>query len=486
MYSARLMLAWLPTGSGAPKESAYGPFLQNLTDGARAYRRARAISYEIQRTQREQRDVAALLDEARIKRQKSQQMRAARDLDAKLEDLNEGFRARTIKLEQLRPRLEEAKKQARAIAIRVYALEPSVTNAVFRPDPPDIPIRLHASPRLFGMLRHAREAQCIQDTILASSMFRFDEVGDMLTLISQMLEGDKEREQQAETVVQDSALRLLSAAAEVQQFIDLAERGALTTRSEIEAMTALQLQMDTHRTTLEQWTVLKAMAERRESDQWLYEEEMFWTWWHLCLRPTAAYYDFWRDELDDRRAVLASFNESWTGALQSLATGRSDAAGRSLDDQWNEDRMVAQELVKEAEAGVRQKSYELVDRCGEESWFDFPEHPNDGREDSEQPFEQRKRLLTVDPNAIRDWRKAVAESPWTAFFSQGSSKTWSWTPLELGEPGAYDFYWLASNEKRLRDALIKWNKRVADETRAGLAIAGSNSTIRLLKKIGAS
>ncbi|KAK5679898.1 hypothetical protein LTS10_007846 [Elasticomyces elasticus] len=350
-------------------------------------------------------------------------------------------------------------------------------------------------------------------------MFRFDEFGDMLTLISQMLEGDKEREQQAETVVQDSALRLLSAAAEVQQFIDLAERGALTTRSEIEAMTALQLQMDTHRTTLEQWTVLKAMAERRESDQWLYEEEMFLDvvapvleadgrivkdrlrssnigrdqsgerHVYQCgpdpspLTPAQRNryfdsYDFWRDELDDRRAVLASFNESWTGALQSLGTGRSDAAGRSLDDQWNEDRMVAQELVKEAEAGVRQKSYELVDRCGEESWFDFPGRPNDGREDSEQPFEQRKRLLTVDPNAIRDWRKAVAESPWTAFFSQGSSKTWSWTPLELGEPGAYDFYWLASNEKWLRDALIKWNKRVADETRAGLAIAGSNSTIR--------
>ncbi|KAK5724450.1 hypothetical protein LTR15_004495 [Elasticomyces elasticus] len=527
MYSARLMLAWLPTGSGAPKESAYGkpamsqvfdleqalpdifagPFLQALTDGARAHRRARAIIYEVQRTEREHRVVAAELDGARLERLKYHRPRTVpRYLDVALQDLNEGFRSRTVKLEQLRPRVEAAKMEARAIAVRVYALEPSVTNAVFRPDPPDIPIGLHTSPRLFGMLRGN----------LALETFPI--------YVASLLEDDRKQEQLAESGVRRSAARLKDAAARVQHLINLAERGEHMTESEMPSIAALQREIETHRIALENWSVSKARTERRDLDQWLYEEEMFLDVVAPVLEADGRiaedrlrssnlgrdqsgerrvfqrgpdpspltpdqenYYfvsfDVWWDECDKQAAVLARLNEQWDEMLQSLGTDHS-AANSNLREQWEEDCRVAQERLMEAQRYLRQRSYELVDRCAVPPSFEFFDDPED-RKDSEPTTEERLRSGEPDMDAVDRWKALVWEShPPPSAITQGFLDSWPWKPLELGEPGAYDGYWLEEDEKWLRDRLIRNSNNVSEEIRLGMAIAGSSRMTRLLQSFG--
>ncbi|KAK4958087.1 hypothetical protein LTR10_004512 [Elasticomyces elasticus] len=546
MYSARLMLAWLPTGSGAPKESAYGtavrillpparhcyhpilpypgesrkpamsqifdleqalpnifagPFLQALTDGARAHRRARAIIYEVQRTEREHRVVAAELDGARLERLKYHRPRTVPHyLDVALQDLNEGFRSRTVKLEQLRPRVEAAKKEARAIAVRVYALAPSVTNAVFRPDPPDIPIGLHTSPRLFGMLRGSKEAHWL------------------------LLEDDRKQEQLAASGVRRSAARLKEAAARVQHLIDLAERGEHMTESEMPSIAALQREIETHRIALENWSVSKARTERRDLDQWLYEEEMFLDVVAPVLEADGRIaedrlrssnlgrdqsgerrvfqrgpdpspltpdqenhyfvsFDVWWDECDKHAAVLARLNEQWAEVLQSLGTDQSVANSR-LREEWEEDCRVAQERLIEAQRYLRQRSYELVDRCAVPPLFEFFDDP-EGQKDSEPTTEERLRSGEPDMDAVDRWKALVWEShPPPSAITQGFLDSWPWKPLELGEPGAYDGYWLEEDEKWFRDRLIRNSNNVSEEIRLGMAIAGSSRMTRLLQSFG--
>ncbi|KAK5698577.1 hypothetical protein LTR17_023528 [Elasticomyces elasticus] len=519
MYSARLMLGWLPTGSGDATRSAYGPFLDGLTEGAQAHRRARAINYEIQRTQREHHDVAGELDEARIELLRYQRQRTVPpDLHARLEEFNEGFRARTVKLEQLMPRLKAAKEEARTIAVQVYALEPSVTNAVFRPDPPDVPLGLHTSPKLFGMLRSSKEAHWVRSCCLPILFFT-------KTCHNLLLEDDRKQEQQAKSGVCHSAARLKEAAARVQHLIDLAEQGEHMTEFGMESMASLQRRMDGHRTAIEGWKVLKAKTERRDLEQWLYEEEMFLDLVAPVLeadgrievdRLRSANIDrnqsgeryvfqrgpdsssltqdqkdrylgsfrYWWNQRDDRRAVVASLNEEWGQELRSLGNGHSSTAVTRWSGNLNEDLQIAEERVKEAERFLQLRSYEIVDRCGEEPLFNFPDHPDD-REDSEPPMEQRLLLGGLDMDAVERWKVLVQEShlPDSAI-TQGSLHPWPWRPVGLGEPGAYDGYWLPEDEKWLRDNLIKISKKAAEHTRLGLAIAASSRITRLLERLG--
>ncbi|KAK5701925.1 hypothetical protein LTR97_004743 [Elasticomyces elasticus] len=503
MYSARLMLAWLPTGNGAPKESAYGTytpascsalhfpilpylkpamsqifdleqalpnifaglFLQALTEGARAHRRARAIIYEVQRTEREHRVVAAELDGARLERLKYHQPRTVpRYLDVALQDLNEGFRLRTVKLEQLRPRVEAAKKEARAIAVRVYALEPS------------------------------------------------------------LLEDDRKQEHLAESGVRRSAARLKDAAARVQHLIDLAERGEHMTESEMPSIAALQREIETHRIALEKWSVSKARTERRDLDQWLYEEEMFLDVVAPVLEADGRIaedrlrssklgrdqsgerrvfqrgpdpspltpdqenhyfvsFDVWWDECDKQAAVLARLNEQWAEVLQSLGTDQS-VANSDFREEWEEDCRVAQERLIEAQRYLRQRSYELVDRCAVPPLFEFFDDPED-QKDSEPTTEERLRSGEPDMDAVDRWKALVWEShPPPSAITQGFLDSWPWKPLELGEPGAYDGYWLEEDEKWLRDRLIRNSNNVSEEIRLGMAIAGSSRMTRLLQSFG--
>ncbi|KAK5740547.1 hypothetical protein LTR17_004584 [Elasticomyces elasticus] len=458
MYSARLMLAWLPTGSGAPKESAYWPFLEALTDGARAQRRARAIKYEVQRIEREHKDVAAELDGARLERLKYQrQCTVPGYLDGALQDLSEGFRSRTVKLDQLRPRVDAAKKEARAIAVRVYALKPSVTNA------------------------------------------------------TQLLEDDRKQEQLAESG-STAPHRPCRARRAHDRFRDAIDR-RITAR------------IDTHRIALENWSVLKARTERRDLDQWLYEEEMFLDVVAPVLEADGRIaedrlrssnlgrdqsgerrvfqrgpdpspltpdqenryfvdFDAWWDECDKQAAVLARLTEHWAGVLQSLGTSQSDTASNDLRKEWEEDCRVAQERLIEAQRYLRQRSYELVDRCAVPPLFEFFDDPDD-REDSEPTTEERLRLGAPDMDAVDRWKALVWEShPPPSAMTRGFLDSWPWKPLELGEPGAYDGYWLEEDEKWLRDRLIRNCNNVSDEIRLGMAIAGSSRITRLLQRIG--
>ncbi|KAK4901511.1 hypothetical protein LTR27_001283 [Elasticomyces elasticus] len=475
----------VPTGSGDLAQSAYGPFIDGLTEGVLALRRTRALYYHLLRAEREHKDVAMELDDAEVKRIEDElkhprQRRRANlpEHDANIAKLRPTFEQTAQEVEQLREQLAKSRKEARDISEMVFSLEAQVTNDVFRPDLGVI-LNLHSSPGLFSQLRLAKAGEFLLKQCEAAVRTAEEEV----------------RKSAAE--LRSDASRLKTLAGDCEQ----------PPPDMLELMAELQRRMDAHRGFLHGQVVAQARAYRRDIDQRNIVEELFLDiaapvleadgrvpedQLHSALldrdengerfvyqitldyRLTDAQRDRyldnfhdWYNEANRRRNVLDGLLRRRDETLASFWVAQPDAMEPLADPSFEEARLIAEEMLKQAEDFTIVAAHILRDAGELERRYRFCDDAADGRQNSERSSQQRIRLGRADRNGIGAWARDVAGSVSPAI-SRGSPDIWPSEPVEFGDNGAYDFYWLPEDEEWMRSALIKMENRVAERIRRGL------------------
>ncbi|KAK5675983.1 hypothetical protein LTS10_011272 [Elasticomyces elasticus] len=409
-----------------------------------AHRKARLIRYQLQRLRREHKDVGRELDDLKVARLALQleQPRERRRIevherDMKIEQLQPEFQRLTEAISDLESQNSKTVMALRQCADRVYDLEPHVSNDVFRPD-----AVLPMPPALLAMLRISKAG-------------------------SWMLQDYRAKEQEAESKVRASLELLNSGKDLVQLYIDAAAHEAGIPSLHLPgAMKGLQREIESHRIALRHRDLAKAMAERRDLEQLLHEDETFPDVVAPVLEADG------RLEPDRLRTSPLDLNESGErfiyiddpasrltdaqlDGLKRRARGLRDELKRRrgiakrmqqqlrsyeitaptadhIDIRLPEDVLVAEEMVLECEEAARQLEQAVGEASDIPREYDFRTHVVDGRDGSEEPKAQEDRLKSIDPLAIEIWKGGIV-NPSTGRSSSAPSPTpsdhWEGRPI---------------------------------------------------------
>ncbi|KAK5724448.1 hypothetical protein LTR15_004493 [Elasticomyces elasticus] len=432
------------------------------------------------------------LDDAEVKRIEDElkhprQRRRANlpEHDANIAKLRPTFEQTAQEVRQLREQLAKSRKEARKISEMVFSLEAQVTNDVFRPDLGVI-LNLHSSPGLFSQLRLAKAGEFLLKQCEAAI-------------------------RTADEEVRKSATELRSDANRLRTLIKDCEQPP---PDMLDLMAELQRRMDAHRGFLHGQVVAQARAYRRDIDQRNIVEDLFLDiaapvleadgrvpedQLHSALldrdengerfvyqitldyRLTDAqrkrYLDEfhgWCDETNRRRDVLEALLEQRDETLAAFWTAQPDALEPPADLPFEETRLVAEEMLKQAEDFTVVQANVLKDDGEPKSRYRFHNEPNDGREGSERSSQRIKRLERVDRDRINDWQDDLAQSP-SSPLSRASSDVWPYRPVELYDADAYDFLTEYPDEAWLYDVLIKKNQKTAEGIRRGVRMLESDT-----------
>ncbi|KAK4901777.1 hypothetical protein LTR27_001549 [Elasticomyces elasticus] len=459
----------------------------------KSFRRARSLGYQYQRLEREHREVGKNLDATRLKRlqvfiegPRKRRRTIVRGHDAALDILRPQFQAHTMLLDELAKQHSHAKVESRKMADQVYELEAQATNEVFRPSGV-----LHLPPRLYKMLRVAKAA-------------------------AWLLEDDRLMQQETEDKIERSRSALRNAITLVKYHIGIAECGTQDNDAGlVAAMADLRSQVDDHRAFLRDEEYAKAKMERRELEQRYVEEDLFLDVVGPVLeadgqvekdvlrtslvdfdqngerlvfrcvatgRLTEAQSDRYIDEiaafpaiLDKYQAMVAGIKAVRDTQWRTFWIANPNAEEGPFDERFDEDMMVAAELLAEAKCHLAELHYFIQDVTGDVAFegqevdHNFVDEDMDGAAQSEAPSRQAARPALVDPLAIQQWQEET-QRPDPKRELESVIDAWPWRPVDMNDEGAFESYYLPYEERPLREKLIPVSRRWTEDTRSGMAL----------------
>ncbi|KAK5724711.1 hypothetical protein LTR15_004758 [Elasticomyces elasticus] len=354
---------------------------------------------------------------------------------------------------------------------RVYELEAQATKEVFRPCGV-----LHLPPRLYKMLRVAKAA-------------------------AWLLEDDRLMQQETEDKIERSRFALRNAITVVKYHIGIAECGTQDNHAGlVAAMADLQGQVDGHRALLRDEKYAKAKTERRELEQRYVEEDLFLDVVGPVLEADGrvekdvlrtslvdfdqneAQSDRYIDEiaafpaiLDKYQAMVAGIKAVRDAQWRTFWIANPNAEEGPFDERFDEDMMVATELLAEAKYYLAELHYFIQDVTGDVAFegqevdHNFVDEDMDGAAQSEAPSRQAARLALVDPLAIQQWQEET-QRPDPKRELESVIDAWPWRPVDMKDQGAFESYYLPYEERPLREKLIPVSRRWAEDTRSGMAL----------------